>query len=196
MNALLIVHILISAVLIILVFMQYSRGADLGAGIGGGGGSANSVFGASGSADFLSKLTGVVGILFFISALGIGAMYTSQRGKVNNSLMKNYVPKVAPVAPPAKSSAIPLSAPVEQIGPAGIPVTSASAVTAPVTTTTTTSTKVESIPAADKAKPSASHASPVTVPAKNHSPFVAKEAVTAPHAVMPQAVDSKQGSKQ
>ncbi|MES2206498.1 MAG: preprotein translocase subunit SecG [Pseudomonadota bacterium] len=192
MNALLIVHILISAVLIILVFMQYSRGADLGAGIGGGGGSANSVFGASGSADFLSKLTGVVGILFFISALGIGAMYTSQRGKVNNSLMKNYVPKAEPVAPPAKSSAIPLSAPAVQAVPAAIPVTAAST-TAPVTTTT--STKVESIKAEDKAKLSPSHVSPVTPPAKNHSPAVAKEAVTAPHAVTPQVVDSKQGGK-
>lgn len=115
MTALLIVHILISIALIVLVFVQYGRGGDMGASMGGGG-SANSVFGASGSADFISKLTGVVGLLFFASALAIGAVYkqSERSGGDSGGLMQDYAPK--PVAPAVqeKSSAIPVQSSVPQ----------------------------------------------------------------------------------
>jgi preprotein translocase subunit SecG len=114
MTWLLVFHILLSVVLIILVFMQYGRGADMSAGMGGGG-SANSVFGASGSADFISKFTGVVGVLFFVSSLGVGVLYKkgAMHGDVSvKSLMQDYKPRApisSPDLPKAPSASIPSS---------------------------------------------------------------------------------------
>ncbi len=119
MNGLLIVHIIISIALIVLVFIQYGRGGDLGASMGSGGGSANSVFGASGSTDFISKLTGIVGLMFFASALAIGAAYQrNEKPADGGGLMQSYAPK--PVSS-GKSNAIPVqqAMPVQGI-PTGV----------------------------------------------------------------------------
>ena len=57
-------------VLIALVIIQQGRGAD--AGITFGSGNASSVFGASGSASFLVRLTTIFAVLFFITTLMLG----------------------------------------------------------------------------------------------------------------------------
>ncbi len=67
--AVLIIHVLAAASIIGLVLMQHGKGADMGAAFGSG--SAGSLFGASGSANFLSRSTAVFAVIFFISSMGL-----------------------------------------------------------------------------------------------------------------------------
>ena len=61
------VHVLISALIIGLVLMQHGKGADAGAAFGSG--ASGTVFGAQGSASFLSRATAILATLFFITSL-------------------------------------------------------------------------------------------------------------------------------
>ncbi len=63
-------NILIAAAMIVLILMQRGAGADAGASFGGGG--SGTVFGARGSATFLSRATGVLAALFFVISLAMG----------------------------------------------------------------------------------------------------------------------------
>lgn len=63
------VHVLLAVVLIILVLLQHGKGADMGAAFGSG--SAGSLFGASGSANFLSRSTGMVAAMFFATSMSL-----------------------------------------------------------------------------------------------------------------------------
>ena len=69
-------NILIAAAMIILILMQRGAGADAGASFGGG--SSGTVFGARGSATFLSRATGVLAALFFVISLAMG-MYLEHK---------------------------------------------------------------------------------------------------------------------
>ena len=57
-NLILVFHVLVAATMIALVLVQHGKGADMGAAFGSGG--SGSLFGASGSANFLSRSTGVL----------------------------------------------------------------------------------------------------------------------------------------
>ena len=74
---LLVIHVLLSLVIIGLVLLQRGKGAEAGAALGGGGAS-GSVFGARGSANFLSRSTAVLATAFFLSSLTL-AYLASQR---------------------------------------------------------------------------------------------------------------------
>jgi preprotein translocase subunit SecG len=105
---LLIGHVLIAAFLIGAVLLQRGKGADAGAGFGSG--ASGTVFGARGSANFLTRTTGILATLFFVTSLSLAFM-GSQR-EVTNSIMEttdvpvqsemNFVP--APAATPAPAS--------------------------------------------------------------------------------------------
>lgn len=56
-------HVILAIVLIVLILLQHGKGADMGAAFGSG--SAGSLFGASGSANFLSRSTAIVATLFY-----------------------------------------------------------------------------------------------------------------------------------
>jgi len=62
-------HVILAIVLIVLVLLQHGKGADMGAAFGGG--SSGSLFGASGSASFLSRMTGFVAAMFFSTSMGL-----------------------------------------------------------------------------------------------------------------------------
>lgn len=64
-----IIHILVSIALVVLVLLQHGKGADMGAAFGSG--SAGSLFGASGSANFLSRSTAVLVTVFFLTSMGL-----------------------------------------------------------------------------------------------------------------------------
>jgi len=66
---LLVLHVVLSLGIITLVLLQKGAGASAGAAFGGGGGGAGSVFGASGSANFLSKTTAIFAVGFFVNSL-------------------------------------------------------------------------------------------------------------------------------
>ncbi len=62
-------HITLAVVLVVLVLLQHGKGADMGAAFGGG--SSGSLFGASGSATFLSRMTGFIAAMFFSTSMGL-----------------------------------------------------------------------------------------------------------------------------
>lgn len=65
-----VVHILVSLILILAVLLQPGKSGDLGSVFGGG--TSESVFGASGAVPFLAKLTRLLAVIFFITSLSLG----------------------------------------------------------------------------------------------------------------------------
>ena len=72
----LVVHIILAVMMIVLILVQHGKGADAGASFGGGG--AATVFGASGSGNFLTRLTAVLTALFFITSLTLAVFAKKQ----------------------------------------------------------------------------------------------------------------------
>ena len=73
----LVVHVLIGAMIVALVLLQRGKGADAGAAFGAG--ASGTVFGARGSANFLSRSTAVLALLFFGTSLGLAYLGTQRR---------------------------------------------------------------------------------------------------------------------
>ena len=74
-NLVWVVHVVTAVVLIGLVLLQHGKGADMGAAFGSG--SAGSLFGSSGSANFLSRSTAVAATVFFITSLTLTYLYST-----------------------------------------------------------------------------------------------------------------------
>src|SRR5512139_3868164 len=70
-------HELFAAAIVGLVLLQRGKGADAGAGFGAG--ASGTVFGARGSASFLSRTTAVLATLFFLSSLGLSYLFSQQQ---------------------------------------------------------------------------------------------------------------------
>ncbi|MBU1424905.1 MAG: preprotein translocase subunit SecG [Gammaproteobacteria bacterium] len=83
-NIVWVVHVITAVVLIGLVLIQHGKGADMGAAFGSG--SAGSLFGSSGSANFLSRSTAVAATIFFITSLSLTYLY-SRPGKEQQGVM-------------------------------------------------------------------------------------------------------------
>lgn len=113
-NLLLVVQILSSLAIISLVLLQQGKGADMGSAFGSG--SAGSLFGATGAANFMSRATKWAAVVFFISTIGLA--YVANRGNTgqDTGIMQNFT-QTAPVAPPA-GSAVPGVAPSAPAAPA------------------------------------------------------------------------------
>ena len=131
-----IIYVLLAVAMIALILMQRGAGAQAGSGFGGG--ASGTVFGARGSANFLSKSTKWLAIAFFVLslAISIGASRSARKPDADTgSIMAQQVPTApsqVPVAPtggavPAAPTAAPSSA------PSVVPSTTAPA--QPVTTT-------------------------------------------------------------
>ena len=75
-QALIIFHVVVAAGIITLVLLQQGRGADAGAAFGSG--ASGTVFGARGSASFLTRCTAVFAALFFASSLGLAILGDTQ----------------------------------------------------------------------------------------------------------------------
>ena len=109
-NVLIALHVLVALAIIGLVLLQHGKGADMGSGFGGG--ASGSLFGATGSANFLSRMTGVLAALFFLLSLGLAYMASNRSAEqggggvmdaVRQQQPANEVPK--PAAQPAKPAA-------------------------------------------------------------------------------------------
>ena len=81
-SLLLVVQVLCALAVIVLVLNQQGKGADMGAAFGSsGGGASGSLFGATGSANFLSRATAIAATVFFVATLGLAYMgNTAARG--------------------------------------------------------------------------------------------------------------------
>jgi len=117
LTTLLIVVQVISAIgIIVLVLLQHGKGADMGAAFGGG--ASGSLFGATGSANFLSRSTAAVATVFFVATLGLAYSGTAvKRPASDGGGVMGTVPQGAPSVPsapkdiPSPASQIPGSAP-------------------------------------------------------------------------------------
>lgn len=144
---LIVVQVLSALAIILLVLLQQGKGADMGSSFGGG--SAGSLFGSAGSANFFSRLTKWVAVLFFISTLGLA--YVGSQAYVRQStpteggsVMEGFsaVP-TAPAAPGVENTTVPSGA--VPVAPSATP----SAPTAP-----------SSVPAASSVTPVAPNSAP------------------------------------
>ena len=75
-NVLIVVHVLVALAIIGLVLLQHGKGADMGSGFGGG--ASGSLFGATGSANFLSRATAVLATIFFLLSLALAYVATKK----------------------------------------------------------------------------------------------------------------------
>jgi len=134
-SLLLVVQILSALVMIGLILVQHGKGADMGAAFGSG--ASGSLFGAAGSANFLSRTTAVLATVFLVCTLGLAYFgnLTPASAPTGTSVLETALPPAAPASaadpaasasaaaipsePPASAMATPPTAPAS--GAAQIP---------------------------------------------------------------------------
>jgi preprotein translocase subunit SecG len=90
------------------VLLQHGKGADMGAAFGSG--ASGSLFGATGSANVLSRTTGALAAVFFLTSLGLA--YVASNAPKSASVMESAtVPASPPAAAPEAPQAAPEAAP-------------------------------------------------------------------------------------
>ena len=152
-------YVLIAAAMIVLILMQRGDGANAGASFGGG--ASGTVFGARGSASFLTRTTAVLAGLFFILSLGMG-IYLSHHG-VRPSAQQT----LGVMAGAGSSAPAPASAPAASAAPASSVPVQHSEVPAAPTSGKATGSEVPTAPAKTSA-PTPSSVPASSAPAGSH----------------------------
>lgn len=142
----LIVHIVAAVGIVGLVLIQHGKGADVGAAFGSG--ASGSVFGSGGSANFLSRATAIMAVVFFLTSLGL-TYFSSRKSDTRGVMADHPVPtQTAPGQIPGPGPATP--APTQPAGQAPAGQTPAPQVPAagsgPVPVPTGESGKVQEVP--------------------------------------------------
>jgi preprotein translocase subunit SecG len=116
-NLVLIVQLVSALAIIGLVLVQHGKGADMGASFGSG--ASGSLFGATGSANFLSRTTAVVATLFFGCTLALAFLANGRTGSsgADNALDRGAVIAPAPTEAASGAAAIPGAAVVAPVAP-------------------------------------------------------------------------------
>ncbi|MDQ2821972.1 MAG: preprotein translocase subunit SecG [Pseudomonadota bacterium] len=124
-NIIVVIQVISALVIIGLVLLQHGKGADMGAAFGSG--ASGSLFGATGSSNFMSKSTAVAAAVFFASTLGLVYASNNRTSTVDAGVMGRAAttPAKAPVVVPANPNAIPATTvpTAPAIAPAQAPVT-------------------------------------------------------------------------
>jgi preprotein translocase subunit SecG len=103
----LVLHVLTALAVCGLVLLQHGKGADVGAAFGGG--ASGSIFGATGSANFLSRATAILAAVFFLSSMGL-TYFSGRKADQKGVMATQPVPaKPGPAQPPVPGT------------PAGVP---------------------------------------------------------------------------
>ncbi|MET7012686.1 preprotein translocase subunit SecG [Uliginosibacterium flavum] len=100
-SLLLVLHILLGCSVIGFVLLQHGKGADMGAAFGSG--ASGSLFGSSGSANFLSRTTGILAAFFFVSSLTLSYFASKSHVQGPSDLMEGVAAPVVPVVVPASA---------------------------------------------------------------------------------------------
>jgi preprotein translocase subunit SecG len=103
-NLVVIVQVLSALAIIALVLLQHGKGADMGAAFGSG--ASGSLFGATGSSNFMSKSTGIAAAIFFSATLALSFMANQRSTTVGGGVMEKVTAPVAPT-PATGAAAIP-----------------------------------------------------------------------------------------
>jgi preprotein translocase subunit SecG len=102
----LVIHVLAALALVGLVLLQHGKGADVGAAFGSG--ASGSVFGSAGSANFLSRTTAILAVVFFVTSLGLtyfSSKKTEGRGVMTQPVPEKSLPAQIPPSAPSGQSA-------------------------------------------------------------------------------------------
>ena len=120
LHTIIVVVQVVSALTIVgLVLLQHGKGADMGASFGSG--ASGSLFGATGSSNFLSKFTGIAAAVFFAATLGL-AFISNKPAQVTGGVMENLPVSAVPGAEataPAASTAAPATVPAAPASSSG-----------------------------------------------------------------------------
>ena len=115
-----VIQVVAALVIIGLVLLQHGKGADMGAAFGSG--ASGSLFGASGSSNFLSRSTGIAAAVFFIATLALSFISSRPNSGIGGVGVMEQAPAAAaktdaaPAAPNAPAAA---PAPAAPAAPAG-----------------------------------------------------------------------------
>ena len=127
LNLVVVLQILAALVMIGLVLIQHGKGADMGASFGSG--ASGSLFGATGSANFLSRSTAVCAAVFFVCTLAL-AFFSNDRARPSTGSVLDRPAVLAPAASepatgaaqiPAATASAALAAPAVVPAPAATP---------------------------------------------------------------------------
>ena len=134
-NLVVVVQVLSALIIVGLVLLQHGKGADMGAAFGSG--ASGSLFGATGSSNFMSKSTGVAAAVFFSATLALSYMSTQRGNTVGGGVMEKVtapvtgsaaIPNSIPAAAPAQSAP---TAPATPSATAGVPAAATPAASVP-----------------------------------------------------------------
>ncbi|RPH45985.1 MAG: preprotein translocase subunit SecG [Burkholderiales bacterium] len=110
-----VVQVLSAIGVIVLVLLQHGKGADMGAAFGSG--SSGSLFGATGSANFLSRMTAVLATVFFVCTLALAFVANSRTGaRSPASVMDAVTPPATAPASGVPAAGVPAPAPAVPAG--------------------------------------------------------------------------------
>jgi preprotein translocase subunit SecG len=120
-NLIVMVQVISALAIIGLVLIQHGKGADMGAAFGSG--ASGSLFGASGSSNFMSRSTGVAAAIFFSTTLALASMSGQRNSATGGGVMERaaatapakpatgaVIPATVPAAPAASAPAAPAAA--------------------------------------------------------------------------------------
>lgn len=116
-ETILILHVVVSAALIVMVLLQHGKGAGMGA-LGGGG--SQTLFGSQGSANFMSRTTAFLATGFFVTSLTLSYLAIQQVRAAQNESLVPVVPVQTQVIPANSDVPVPAnqSAPADADVPA------------------------------------------------------------------------------
>ena len=117
MNLVLVVQLIAALAMIGLVLVQHGKGADMGASFGSG--ASGSLFGATGSANFLSRSTAVAATIFFVATLALAYMGSHREGGIGTgpTAGEQLLERAATPASPASAAALPGASIAPQAAP-------------------------------------------------------------------------------
>ncbi|MBM4221521.1 MAG: preprotein translocase subunit SecG [Gammaproteobacteria bacterium] len=101
----LVIHVLVGVMMVGLILIQRGKGADAGAAFGSG--ASGTVFGARGSANFLSRSTAILAAVFFCTSLGLAYLGTQQeapKSLLDVPAESAGAPAVPAVGPPQEAA--------------------------------------------------------------------------------------------
>lgn len=116
-SVLVVVHLFLAIGLVGLILIQHGKGADMGAAFGAG--ASATVFGSRGAANFLSRTTGILAALFFLTSLALA--YFAMQSNEPATLMEGVKPAPVETVAPQVPSAVDLPVVPETSAPVQVP---------------------------------------------------------------------------
>ena len=98
-------HVIIAGLIIVLVLVQKGKGADMGSAFGAG--ASGTIFGAKGSANFLSRTTAILATIFFITSLAL-AYLNKGTIKIESSVLDKIQPETMIIDESENQESLPL----------------------------------------------------------------------------------------